>query len=338
MNPPKENIQLIEGYLAESEAKGYSIYTQFTFLIHILRLLKFTSKKFKELTKSDIIAFSAHLKNNIYEVSKNGSTRKGRYSPVTVEHTLCRVKSFFKWFNQGEFPESVRWFKRTRKLRNGKLPEDLLSPHEITQLIEAADHPRDKALIAVLYESGCRISELLGIKLKDVNFDKYGAYTLVTGKTGTRRVRLIESVPYLQQWMECHPFKNQRDGSVWINFNAKDRLVGLDEAGVRHKLKKLTRRAQLQKKGQPHEPAKNEPTPKPTRTNRTIQPPRKRNAPNPNRKTINPKTNEPTPRNQTSRPMRLRNRKKKKPRNPIRKKIRGKNLISKPLIRRGKEE
>ena len=38
-----------------------------------------------------------------------------------------------------------------------------LNPEEIKRLVEAAENLRDKILIRLLYSTGCRISELLGL-------------------------------------------------------------------------------------------------------------------------------------------------------------------------------
>ncbi|MGA2789578.1 MAG: site-specific integrase [Candidatus Bathyarchaeia archaeon] len=54
----------------------------------------------------------------------------------------------------------------------------------------AAENPRDKALISVLYESGCRIGEILSLKIRN-KFDNNCSVLIVNGKTGQHRVRLI---------------------------------------------------------------------------------------------------------------------------------------------------
>ncbi len=208
MDTAPKNIRFINNYLAECNAKGYATLTQITFLAAVYRLLHFSKKSFKELSKDDMIAFSNHLKSTTYTVVARNSVRQGKYSPVTVEHTFRRLKTFFGWLNNGEFPKSISWFKQSKKLRNAKLPQDMFSPSEIVKLIEAADHLRDKAIVAVLYESACRAGGFLGIRLKDVCFDKYGAYIMVTGKTGCRRIRLIESVPFLQRKMQARLLQN----------------------------------------------------------------------------------------------------------------------------------
>jgi len=50
--------------------------------------------------------------------------------------------------------------------------------------VSSAINPRDKAFISLLYESGCRIGELLNLKIKNVEFDANGAVLIVNVKTG----------------------------------------------------------------------------------------------------------------------------------------------------------
>lgn len=54
----------------------------------------------------------------------------------------------------------VKWIKTTKR-RNSTFPEELLFEEEVERVIGVARHPRDKALIFVLYELDCRIGELL---------------------------------------------------------------------------------------------------------------------------------------------------------------------------------
>ena len=53
-------------------------------------------------------------------------------------------------------------------VKNGNhlLPEDLLTDDDIKKIAQATDNPLDKALIFVLYESGCPIGEILKLLLK----------------------------------------------------------------------------------------------------------------------------------------------------------------------------
>ncbi|RLF00099.1 MAG: hypothetical protein DRJ59_07465 [Thermoprotei archaeon] len=44
------------------------------------------------------------------------------------------------------------------------LSEELLTEEEVKRLVKHATNLRDKALILTLYESGCRIGELLSLR------------------------------------------------------------------------------------------------------------------------------------------------------------------------------
>ncbi|MBI4284746.1 MAG: tyrosine-type recombinase/integrase, partial [Chloroflexi bacterium] len=46
-----------------------------------------------------------------------------------------------------------------------------LEPSEIVSLEKAADNLRDRLLIRLLFHLGCRISEALGLEVKDIDFE-----------------------------------------------------------------------------------------------------------------------------------------------------------------------
>ncbi len=101
--------------------------------------------------------------------------------------------------------------------RNRKLPEEILTEEDIKKTIDAAQNARDRALVAVLYESGCRAGEFLSMRMKNVSFDRYGAVIIVHGKTGYRRIRLVLSSPYLAKWINMQPFKDDPEAWLWIS-------------------------------------------------------------------------------------------------------------------------
>lgn len=41
-----------------------------------------------------------------------------------------------------------------------KLPDDILTEHETSAMIDAAENLRDRAIIAMLYEGGFRVGEI----------------------------------------------------------------------------------------------------------------------------------------------------------------------------------
>ena len=123
---------------------------------------------------------------------------------------------------------------------------------DIRKLVENAQNLRDKALIFSLYESGCRIGEILTLNINNVNFDEYGAILLVTGKTGDRRVRLIASAPLLSSWIENHPRNSELKAPLWVNFSTNNRYGRLGYSSAKLMIKKVAVRAGIKKRVFPH--------------------------------------------------------------------------------------
>jgi len=60
---------------------------------------------------------------------------------------------------------------------------------DVNAIMEVAEHrPMDEAMIKVLYYTGCRVSELCGIKWQDIEGGAEGAYLHIIGKGNKKRV------------------------------------------------------------------------------------------------------------------------------------------------------
>jgi integrase/recombinase XerD len=61
-------------------------------------------------------------------------------------------------------------------------------------------------------DSSCRPHELLNLRIKDIVFKVVGskqyAEVLVNGKTGSRHIPLINSIPYVKDWLDDHHLKS----------------------------------------------------------------------------------------------------------------------------------
>src|SRR5919198_576117 len=73
-------------------------------------------------------------------------------------------------------------------------------------------------------DTGCRPHEILNIKLKDVVFKTAAgnhqyAEVLVNGKTGSRHIPLINSLPYLKDWLDEHPQQGNTNAPLICGYN-----------------------------------------------------------------------------------------------------------------------
>lgn len=131
------------------------------------------------------------------------------YKPGMERLCRNRLNQFMAFMDR---PVKLPLLKLPRRLP--VQPSDLVSPDDVRALIEAADHPRDKALIAVTYESAARAREIIGLRYRDITFEPTHARIRVVGKTGERIIPLVESVPYLQQYLYyAGPY--EPDDRIW---------------------------------------------------------------------------------------------------------------------------
>jgi site-specific recombinase XerD len=214
------------------------------------RILKYVNT-LRKLAEWLIISFSEAKKEDIMRLVRQIEQKE--YSDWTKHDYKVILKKFYKWLNgDEEYPEKVRWMKTTFKKINQKLPEDLLTSEDVEKMINAAGNLRDKALISLLYESGCRISEILTMRIKHATFDEYGAKILVNGKTGMRQIRVISSVPYLASWLDIHPLRDNHDAPVWIAIGTRNRNEIITYQNARMMLASLAKKIGLKKKANPH--------------------------------------------------------------------------------------
>lgn len=212
---------------------GLTVTSRQNQLFWIFKLAKAVPKDFKDMTKDDLEDFIFSLD----------------MSPSSINQGKIYIKKFFKWiYKSKDYPEIVEWIKLVKR-KTKTLPSEILSQTEVKALLDTCDNPRDRAIISVMYESGCRLGEMAGLKQKNVTIDQYGAVLSVTGKTGSRRIRLIDSAPDLTLWLNSHPNKGS-DNPVFVSF--KDTKGALGETGYQQLFKVLIKRAGFEKHVHPH--------------------------------------------------------------------------------------
>ncbi len=185
---------------------------------------------YKKATKPDIQDYLLFLKDKGLKES-------------TIELYFIHLKSFYIWL---EMPDIVDWMPNGGE-KHFIEEHNLLTPDEIKKMLLKCTTSRNKAIISCLYDSGARISELLNLKLKDVVIDDFGAKFLVNGKTGKRWIRLIDSTPYLQDWLNDHPYKNNKEAFLFINFASNHYGESLFAGSIGTLLKTMAKRAGINK-------------------------------------------------------------------------------------------
>ncbi|MFH0817740.1 MAG: tyrosine-type recombinase/integrase [Candidatus Micrarchaeota archaeon] len=226
------NRQSLRQFNSEKTVSGMAPGTRWLFCYTMRRIDATIRKPFQEMNKADLLAYWSDQRRTKL---KSNSERK------------C-TKVFLQWaygMKKGTYPESIEWLG-FNKNKNKKLPEELLTPDEVKRLISCTKSIHDAALAHVLYESGCRIGELMAIRVKHIQLDNYGAIVMLRGKTGDRRCRLIDSVPILNRWLSEHPMKSNPESYLFFGKNPEKGIS--DRQVIAKVLKKAAKRAGIKKR------------------------------------------------------------------------------------------
>lgn len=177
----KALIQEFSDYLRIE--KRYSPHTVSAYRRDLNRFsTEFAGQKVNSVTTSDIRGFLISL-------------RERGLSPASVARSLSSIKSFFKYLCQdkqsqgnpvqGNPAEILETPKRWRKL------PDVLSSEDVDILLKSPDLEsvlglRDKAMLEILYASGLRVSELISLKVSQL--DMQVGYLRTLGKGSKERI------------------------------------------------------------------------------------------------------------------------------------------------------
>jgi len=178
-------------------------------LIEILsKFSKYNNNKpFKDLARSDVIAFLDTYRRT--ETQDPLHKWIGTYNIYRI-HLL----RFFKWLyypdveaNRRSKPSVVENIPQLkRKEKSIYKPSDLWTQHDDLLFLKYCPSKRDKCYHAISRDLSCRPHEIVKLKIRDLSFKTAGTYqyaeVVVNGKTGSRPLPLIDSIPYLKDYLD----------------------------------------------------------------------------------------------------------------------------------------
>lgn len=223
--------------------KRHSPHTVDGYRRDIARFVSFNPKaSLKSITPSDIREFLLSLH------------QKG-LSSRSIARSLSSLKSFFKYLVEEDLiVENPVATLETPKIWR-KLP-NTLSLNEVESLLKQPDVEtllglRDKAMLEVLYATGVRVSELISLKLNDLNLEV--GYIRSFGKGGKERVIPLGEVAqsYIKVYMEHSRPKLLKGKSLPALFISRRKMPMTRQAFWKI-LKHYARKAQISISVSPH--------------------------------------------------------------------------------------
>ncbi len=184
-------------------------------------------KLFHHATKQDILSYLDSLRRPLSE----DPSRKwiGSYNSRQMI-----LNKFFRWlYNPDEFDQKMRitppCMTGVRKLPRGQSspykPSDLWDSREHSIFLRYCPSKRDRCYHAMANDMSARPHEILNLKIKDINFrateegTQYAEVLITGGKTKPRTLPLIESLPYVKDWIGSHPTGGNLESWLFVSLS-----------------------------------------------------------------------------------------------------------------------
>ena len=197
---PASDVERI-GKLLDKAAANYDVTEKETSLAvideDVPRIVKLylSSKKLEGLSDHTIENYAGRLRIFFEEVRRppqDIQTNEIRMFLVTYQvqngisdRSLDKYRqilnSFFEWCLNEEYI-SKNPCKNIKEIKYEVEPRHSLTRYQLEQVRRSCETPRDLAIVDVLYSTGCRVAELVSMKLSDINTQENSVQIVGKGK------------------------------------------------------------------------------------------------------------------------------------------------------------
>lgn len=238
---------------------------QVTEYLHYLQIERGLSENTRTSYARDLNQYLAFLKgqgvtswqavDRFMVISFLEQLRAENKSSATITRMVTSLRRFHQFLRQERFVDHDPMQHIDSPKKEQKLPS-ILSIEEVERLIETPDTNtvlgiRNRAILEVMYATGLRVSELIGLKLKDLHLSLGLLQT--TGKGDKERI--IPLGDYAIKWIETYldesrPLlvKDRTEEHLFVNHHGH----GLSRQGIWKNLKQVVQEAGITKEVTPH--------------------------------------------------------------------------------------
>ena len=226
----KENAELIHKFYEFMKSNSCSENHIINNLKTIINFENFfqSQKALKEIKRQDVVKFlDSKVKSPEIDPEKKWIT--------TWNHYLTHLKSFFRWlYNENNMaiddhndihsktmqdwitPDFIQIkLKKTKRL-SPYSQNEIWDKDELLTIIKYEPSKRNKAALALFWDLDARNHEITLLKIKNIRLrEKYGEGEVPhEAKTGSGPILLTLSFPYVRDWLNEHPFKNEPEARL----------------------------------------------------------------------------------------------------------------------------
>lgn len=230
---PEDCCRELQAYIIAKKVEGKSDKTLINYTRTITNFIYFTAKPVLDVQKGDVLAF-LHSK------------QLAGVKDSTVDNIRIVINAFYSWLVAEEYMDKNPC-SHISAIKHEKNTRHPLSAVEMEKLRNACKDKMERAIIEVLYSTGCRISELANLKIQDVDLTTKEVHLFGKGKKHrTSYLNARAAVALVEYW-------NDRKGeSEYVICESRKPYGAISPRSYQKRIKDLRDRAGIESKVTPH--------------------------------------------------------------------------------------
>ena len=228
----KENIsneEYLSMFLAAKQIEGCSARTIQYYKVTVEHMIRRIPLEIRKITTDDIREYLA-------EYQKMNSCGK-----VTVDNVRRNLSSFFSWLEEEDYILKSP-MRRIHKIKTKQAVKEVITYEMIEQLRDHCKCKRDLAMIDLLYSTGIRVGELVGLNRTDINFGERECVVYGKGDKERRVYFDAKSKLHLQDYLKERVDDNP---ALFVTLDAPYERLKI--SGVEIRVRELGRKLNMDK-------------------------------------------------------------------------------------------
>lgn len=224
-------------YMVAKKIEGMSPESMKTYNFYLTDFFEHINRPFEQVTTNDIRIY-------LYETQK----RTG-ISNRTLDGKWLVINTFMDWcWKEGYIPNNP--CASIKPIKFEEKPREPLSNMELEIVRDACENYRDKAMIELFYSTGCRLSEMVNLKISDIDFTSKEVHLFGKGSKHRTSYLNAKAEYMLKKYFELERPKESISDSVFVIFRKP--YNEMHKESIYARIKAIQKRSGIERSLFPH--------------------------------------------------------------------------------------
>lgn len=223
------NVEYLKMFIDAKQIEGCSERTLQYYRVTIEHMLGSIETPIRKITTDEIRGYLVD-----YQKVNN-------CSKVTVDNVRRNMSSFFSWLEEEDYILKSP-MRRIHKIKTKQPVKETITDEMIEKLRDNCTCVRDLAMIDLLYSTGIRVGELVGLNISDIDFEERECIVFGKGDKERRVYFDAKAKLHLQEYIDS---RNDDNPALFVTLDAPHARLKI--SGVEIRVRELGRKLNIDK-------------------------------------------------------------------------------------------